>query len=329
MSENLNDILIKKISNSIPENKKVINYLMDILNIGRESMYRRMRGSIPFTFEEAVKLSLNLNFSIDEIIGSDTLGNAVLSDSQYKDLSIFDKYFYLNHLKYYNMIESISKANEMEILITLNSLTPFLVIDFDHLFKFYYYMRLNQSGGISLNSTFSEIEVPSPIVQIRQNIKSKVALIKNVSFILDQHIIMKLVQDIQYYYNRRLIPTKELNEIKNDMINLIDNVEKYIQTSANNRDSFYHFYLSLLNVDMNSVYGTFDGNTISQYWSSFNNSVNTGFNKTTAIHLNWIHSLKRSSVLISQSNEIVQASFLNQQRKLIETITNDLFFYYG
>ena len=44
---------------------------MDVLDIGKESAYRRLRGEKPFSMEEIYKLSLVLNFSLDEIISND------------------------------------------------------------------------------------------------------------------------------------------------------------------------------------------------------------------------------------------------------------------
>src|SRR5215510_8773831 len=64
-----NDLLSTKILESIPENIKPIEFLTELLNIGKESAYRRMRSEIPFTFEEITKLALELDFSVDEIIG--------------------------------------------------------------------------------------------------------------------------------------------------------------------------------------------------------------------------------------------------------------------
>ena len=329
MSENLNEILVRKILNSIPKNKKAINYLMDILNIGQESTYRRMRGDIPFTFEEIVKLSSLLNFSIDEIIGRNVRINDYFSDSEQKDLPASDKHFFLTHLDYYNILESTSTAKEIEIMYSLNRLISFFVVDFEKLFKFNYFMWVNQSNNVSLNTPFSEIEIPSYIASIQENIKSKLALGKNVVFIGSQYFILRLIRDVQYYYHRNLISDTELHEIKDEMMCFLDKIEKYIQTGSNGNGSAYQFYLSLINVDMNSVYCSFDDSVISRYWSYLNIAVNRESNDIIAIHKSWIYSLKRSSILISRSNEIAQSEFFNQQRKFVETITNDLFFYYG
>jgi len=67
MEFNLNKRIVASILKHIPENEKPVVYLINILNISCESIYRRLRGDIPFSIEELVKLASNLDFSIDTI----------------------------------------------------------------------------------------------------------------------------------------------------------------------------------------------------------------------------------------------------------------------
>ena len=329
METNLFEILSKRILSSIPKNRKPVNYLMNTLNIGRKSVLRKINGTSPFTFEEVVELSLKLNFSIDEIAGKNVNNSEFLSELQLKNLSAADKYFFTSHMNYFDVIESLTKAKEVEIICSLNRIYPFFVTEFENLFKFYYFLWMNQCSSISPNSSFSEIELPSYIDSIRRKNRNTITLVKNMTFILDQYIVTRLIRELQYHYNLKLISNEELMKIKTDIIGFIDLVEKYFQTGTNEAGSARCFYLSLLDIEKNSIYGTFDGNILSQYGSSLNISINTEQSDLTEIHKNWINSLKRSSILISQSNEITQASFLNQQREYIKTITQDLIFYYG
>jgi len=330
MIENLNEILSETILSSIPQKTKPLKYIMNILNIGRESTYRRLRGDIPFTFEEVVTLAVNLNFSIDEFIEKNEKDSPDLTEPEQKIMPTSDQFFYATHLNYYNFLESLNRAKTSEIFISLNRLYSFLVVKFDVLFKFYYYLSLHRFGEGLFNSKFSEIELPEHIALLQQKIKDITPSIKYITFIFDRYIILKLIQDIQYYHIRKLITNEELQTLKKEINNFINYIEDCIQIGGiNNADSTNYFYLSLLNIDKNSLYGTIDGNVISKFFTYSNASYPTTRNEQIASHHNWIHSLKRSSILISQSNEIAQATFLSQQRKNIEMITNDLFLYYG
>ena len=330
MIENLEEILTKTILSFIPKNVKPLSYLMSVLGIGRESVYRRLKGVIPFTFKEVVKLSGDLQFSIDEMIENGVKNNNYLSGHQEGGQQAPEQYFYTSHLNFYNFLQAINDAKEVDVYLSLNRLCSFFTVGFDTLFKFNYYIWLNQFGEIPFNTAFSDVRLPLQIVSLQHKIKAKTSSVKDITFIFDRNILTKLVQELQYYYSRKLITEDELQEIKKDLAGFLDSFEKLIQSGTEKESySTCHFYLSMLNIDMNSVYGTIDEDVISHFWTYADIAHNTGHNDLIASHRNWIHSLKRGSIMISQSNEITQASFLNLQRKNIDKITNDLFFYYG
>ena len=57
MLEKSNAALIEAIHAHTPQHSNPASLLMDMLNIGREAAYRRLRGEVPFTFGEASALS--------------------------------------------------------------------------------------------------------------------------------------------------------------------------------------------------------------------------------------------------------------------------------
>ena len=50
MKDALNNGLIKAMREHLPEETNLANYIMDIISIGKEAVYRRLRGEVPFTF---------------------------------------------------------------------------------------------------------------------------------------------------------------------------------------------------------------------------------------------------------------------------------------
>lgn len=49
----LNNNLIEALKMKIPDGVNLANELMDVLYIGKEAVYRRLRGEVPFTLAEA------------------------------------------------------------------------------------------------------------------------------------------------------------------------------------------------------------------------------------------------------------------------------------
>ena len=70
MKENFNAALIRAIRETAPSGENLANALMDILCIGKEAVYRRLRGEVTFTFEEAGIIAHHYSLSLDRITGT-------------------------------------------------------------------------------------------------------------------------------------------------------------------------------------------------------------------------------------------------------------------
>mgnify|MGYP000554113632 CR=1 FL=1 len=75
-TEKLNTELIN-LKKKLPVSANLANTLMDILFLGKEAIYRRLRGA--FTLAEAAAVSRKLGVSLDELIGSSFQGNALFN----------------------------------------------------------------------------------------------------------------------------------------------------------------------------------------------------------------------------------------------------------
>jgi hypothetical protein len=325
MDKDLNELLTKEILKSIPQNIKPIDYLIDILEIGRESAYRRMRGDIAFSFREIAELSLKLDFSVDEIIGKNK-DERVFLDLQTDLSSNPEDGFLVMNQEYFKYIDLITKASNAEVLVSVSRVNSLFTIGFDMLFKFFYYKWVFQNQS-TVHCPFSDMVLPAEISSIQQKIKSHVDLVDNITFILDRNIFLNLAREIQYYYNRKLISDADVFLLKKEMIELLNRLEQILQKGTNESGSNYQFYLSLLDVETSSIYAKYNENMISQSWIYAINSMAITNQQVCKIQKKWIKSLKKYSVLITQSNEILQATFINKQREYIENVTNDLLYY--
>ena len=70
MENILNKKIITAVQKHIPQNQKTVNYLMELLDLSKESSYRRIRGEKGFSAQELYIISRDLNISIDEMLDS-------------------------------------------------------------------------------------------------------------------------------------------------------------------------------------------------------------------------------------------------------------------
>lgn len=64
MQNELNTSLIEAVKEKLPLKENLANLLIDTLYIGKEAIYRRLRGEVPFTLEEAALISRKLGVSL-------------------------------------------------------------------------------------------------------------------------------------------------------------------------------------------------------------------------------------------------------------------------
>jgi hypothetical protein len=206
MNKRQNELLVKIIKESIPENVNPILYLINFLKLSSESVYRRIRGSVSFTFEEIARLATDLNFSVDEIIGLKNPSRKFLA-LQNEDLNNPSKSV-LNMLEqFFNYQRQLSNSAKSEIIISINKIHPLLVLNYNYLFKFFYFKWIKQTGNTPLNYSFSDISIPKEINHALNKIKSHQYQLmnNNITVIFDPFVFCNTIKEINYYYKRGLI----------------------------------------------------------------------------------------------------------------------------
>ncbi|GHT70650.1 hypothetical protein AGMMS50239_39250 [Bacteroidia bacterium] len=315
--------LITKILDSVPVHIKPINYLMDSLDIGRESAYRRLRGEIPFTLKEASKLSLELGFSIDTVVCEKRINRIFLDVlTEHPDPS---KRF-LNVLqKYCSVVSQISKDNNSEILSVRNRLPLSILIQNEYLFKFYYYNYIYQNGNPD-NRLFADTVIPKEITSYCKEFLSHMPDINTFCYIINSRsFFLSFCREIQYCYSRNLITLDEVRTLQNTLHNTLNHIMSLLETGKDGANNIF-FYLSYTEVSTNSACISFGDNIISQFWIYYNYFIEIRNSEICYMHRNWFNTMKKSSILITKSNEIFQSKFLDQQRYHIDSITEEFMY---
>lgn len=323
MDKSLNKSVLNKIIEIIPENIKPVNYFMDTLDLGKESAYRRLRGEKPLSFEEIYKLSLDLNFSLDEILENkknNTFSfNYISSSWEIPENNVLE--FLLHYEKFLNLVIDADKS---EITITINYLLATMFTGFEGLFKFSYYRLIHQLKEVPLNFPFSNLIIPNEIKNICARINHLQRNLKKITFIVDKNLYLNLIKEIQYFYVRGLIDESELNKLKKQYLSYMDHSEKVVTKGIDPNGTVFEIYLSVLSINSTTSYAAWDDNEESTFWHAPNAPVYTRNKRIINRHKHWINSLKKYSTVITQSNELLQADYFNEQRNHVNNINDKI-----
>jgi hypothetical protein len=294
---------------------------MKKLGISKESAYRRMKDKVPFSFDEVATISLDLGFSLDEIVGKNTftLRQEENSDSEKSFLEMLREYR--------DYLQTIGESRKEFLLVSMNSLNLFLLVEYDCLFKLFYYRWQQHFRNITGRRAFSLLSVPEEARSLQEEIRTRIQTFRLVDFIIGKDLFLSLAREIQYFYNRKLITSEEVKKMKKELLHLLGKLEAWMQEDGKAEEE-YNFYLSLLNVENNMICGASgERNIASLYWL-YSGKILTTRNKSIGdMHKKWMEAQKKYSILITGSNEMLQVDFIDKQRDLIENITTNAFYF--
>ena len=314
--------LLEALKKKIPQKSRLASTIAEILMIEKESVYRRLRGDVHFTLCEAWTVAKELGISLDEIGGITTVSNIKPLQMElpllHKSIDNFNFDVLENFVK---QLKNFTDQPSSEFAAALGSLPSSIYSPYRKLTKFFFYKWLYQFGGGEAQKRFEEIELPNRLMKLKKEIEHYTERFSQTTYVWDPIIIENLVNDIKYFSSIRLINGEDVSALKNELLELLEKLEtitsegKYPGTGKD-----VYFYISNINIGMNYSYISTKSSCMSLFSTFIIQAINSYERETCDKLRNWVTSLKRSSVLISQSGEKERIMFFEKQRSIINTL---------
>jgi len=321
--EKIKNDIINKIIHSVPANVKPAEYIMNILDISKGSAYRRLNGTLSFSYDEIAILAMKMNFSVDEVIYSESRRKYIVEFGDYFNDNVHNIIF-KSLEEYYNQLCNNQKMNKSVTLEASNNLWFVYTLFCDNLFKFYYYKYLQQYDITYQKTKMRELVLPDFITNIKNKITDVILNTYNCASIsiIDSHIFYNTMTEIQYYYRRGFLDNTELKLIANDIKNLLNNLEKNaVEDIYEGRH--YQYFVGQRKIYSNSSLTQNDNDTYSFFYHQNLHPMICHDMRLNTLHENYLQSHKRQSILISNSNEELQIRFFEKQHAYLEKLIED------
>jgi len=315
--DDLHRYLLQALNKKIPEQTELIETLMEILFMEKGAIYRRLRGEVPFTFFEVVNIAEKLDISLNNFIYTDSVqvNHFELNIVEYTDMNEMD---YKQWENYVSLIHSAKNDPQSELAESSNVLPITIYAKFDSLAKYYlfkYHYLLHESEG---RVSFSDIVVPERLQQIYRSYFNEAKNFSNTIYIWDYLIFQYLATDIRFFFDIKLISNDDIREIKKDLLALLDYIEEIAMYGCfKETGNAVSFYISDINFDADYSYVQINNFYMTHVRTFILNSVASTDHSSFRKIKGWIHSLKKSSTLISQSGATYRTDFFEKQRRII------------
>lgn len=314
----LHESLIEELRNKIPDNSELVNKLSDILDIGKEAIYRRIRGDVHLSLEEASIISEKMGISLDNINGvSDrkrpfTFRIADFSNPQEIDYKLINETV--------EFLESIQDSPNTETGVAAKLIPDAIHLHYPHITRFYLFKWIYQYDNHNTIKKYEKVRGTDKTLEILGNMTNRLQHIKKSYYIFDKRIIENLVDDIKYFNSIELINQNDIDSLKEDLHACLNDIESRAAKGINHAGNKTEYYLSNLNFEAGFSYIKSDNNRLSTIRSFTLYDISSTDTATFEKSLKWMQSLKRASTLISESGERARINFFNRQREIVATL---------
>lgn len=318
--ETLYNSFLEEIIQRIPQKAEVVNVLADMLDIGKEAVYRRLRREVPFTFYEVMTISKQLGISLDNL---DMLGSSA------------SKPFRLNLIEYINpaesdfalmeemttIMKSFSDAMNPEAGEITNILPQPLYVGYKHVFKFFLFKWKYQSNRSSKAVPYKDIVIVDKLQKTQEEYVTWAKRL-HATYVFDYQLFHYLVANVRYFHYVGLITRDDIQLIKQDLLEILDEINNLSRTGIfKETGKKVNIYISNVNVDTNYIYVSASDYQLTIMKIFLLNGIASTDKKTFEELKHWMQSMKRQSVLITGSGEQDRINYLEEQHVIVESLS--------
>lgn len=320
-NKKLYDSLLEALEQKVPKKSELVNIVTDVLMIEKESAYRRLRGEIPFTLNEAGILAEHMDISMDELVYRDRVRDSKIAYVALPVHTSSDNYNYEALRQMVGLMKDISHYPDSEHGMALNMLPAVSYMHLNSLIRFFIFKWSHSYGVPETYKNFSETELSDEGEKLRRELAGYYANMGHTLCIADVKIIENIIRDIRYYMNIRLITNDEVALIVADLMAMLDDIQRVTQfgkfSSTGNK---FDIYLS--DITINTSYNYAVGGPVAvSGLTSFVFQTALSSQKETYLKIkDWVYYLRRMSTLITIVGVKERVAFFDRQRRLLDEL---------
>lgn len=311
---------IETIKQAIPENQYLAPFLLDILPIGKEAVYRRIRGEIPFTLPEMAIIVNRLNLSIDNLINNKNINKISF------DLDLINDSFPLNAFieifeKQILNLEDLQRYKNVSLKAAFNSIPYSFLLEYSTIAKFQFFKYIYQISPSSNIGTLSNYKISDEINSMQSEWQQAMRKLDSFQYILDKRLFIYVAEDIAHFYKMKLITAEEKEQLKVEILLFLSDLEEISITGISKMTGKQiEIFLSHVHFDSSYIYYESEDMEIAHFRLFTINGIRSNNNKICEKQKRWLESLRQSSTCITLCNALFRKQFFREQHKDINKI---------
>ncbi|MBL7838530.1 MAG: helix-turn-helix transcriptional regulator [Cyclobacteriaceae bacterium] len=316
-AENVQSSFLEQIKKKLPANISLADEIAETLDISRDSAYRRIRGETVLSLDEAKRLCVKFNVSLDALLG---LESGIVP---FRHLVVNHKPETFEHwLK--SMSENLELINrhvgKKEIVFTAKDVPVFHYFRYPELaaFKMFFWMKSVFNYPELQSKKFSSSHVRSDLLSLARKIAKVYDEIPSVELWSEETTNVTLKQLEFYYESGFLNSAADCEPILAEYKQLVNDIKDCAARGFKNADASFTLYKNEILIADNTVLYRMDDKKTVYIGHNITELLLTAHEPFIAQTENFINNLQARSVLISTTGEKERNKFFNRMEEKIE-----------
>ena len=221
---NYNSELIKAMNEKLPNGTNLANTLIDMLYLGKEAVYRRLRGEVPFTLAEAATISQKMGVSLDKLAGTNADSNAIFDLNIIRQTDPLETYYSIVD-NYVKIFRDLNRDPSSELCTSSNMIPQTFYLKYELLSKFRMFKWIYQFEKIDIENHFEDIEIVDKLLEKQREFVRESQEFGHTEYIWDDKLFIYLINDIKYFASVHLISHEYVQKLKKELLQLLDELE--------------------------------------------------------------------------------------------------------
>jgi plasmid maintenance system antidote protein VapI len=318
-STSIQTLFLDQIRNRLSDKISFVDKLAELLNVSRDSAYRRIRGETVLSLDEAKKLCDQFGVSLDALL-SPSVNTSLFHHRAMSTTYTLEKW--LNSVGH--NLEYISSCKQKEMIFAARDMPTFHHFRLPALsaFKMFFWLKTVIKDPVYTSQLFQQDVIPAQIQQAASKLWKLYATVPSVEIWSDE-AINETMKQIEFYHECRFFADKKQAALLCDrLIELITLIKREAGEGRKSGGEEFRLFENELLIANNTVLASMDNKRIVYInyntLSLLTNHEQAFCDKTES----YLKNLTKNSTLISTSAEKERNKFFNKMKQRIEVFKN-------
>ncbi len=306
----------------LPPHLRLADVISELLNVGSDSAYRRIRGEKELTLSELQKVCSHFGISMDEMWNHKSSG----INFRYAPLDIVSNStnYYHYMVQFTQNIENLAKAESKEILFTAEDIPVFHFMPYPELifFKLYAWYQTICNLPISYDQFVVNLGEKDKLLGCYKKMTVSYSHIPSTE-IWTYNTIDPVLRLLEYYYDLESFENKEMPKLLcSQLLEMIDTVSQWTEMKKKGpkSNSDFNLYLSPVNPENSFMISKCNGMSIATIKLFTINSLATTDQSFCSETEKWINNTISKSTFLSGASARERFRFFQQLRNRINNL---------